>query len=340
VTRTEVRRGTEGPGRSLGSPALGGAFVATVLLLIGVVAVASRAPVGASGFGRASIARAAGLPARSVLLSNCPAARPNPHGAELRTLGGRAGEPWWEMCPAAAGGSARDATASPWAFVVMAAGAGIALAGVLGYLRLNVRRPGEHGPFSIRAPIRTQQVLGVALVVMALLIGAALVAGAILGFHRVSKPGWSFALPTWVLPLVLSALAGGIVVLLFTLRARRRPVVSVDGDLEKVDAVRVAVDASLRDLRDGQDPRRAVVAAYRRMEQTLTAAGLPRRPAETAREYVVHALTSLELRAEPPRTLTTLFERARFSVGPIDVAMRDQAIDALVAMQDELKGIG
>jgi Domain of unknown function (DUF4129) len=336
VTRTEVRRGTEGPGRSLGSPALGGAFVATVLLLIGVVAVASRAPVGASGFGRASIARAA----RSVLLSDCPVARPNPHGAELRTLGGRAGEPWWEMCPAAAGGSARDATASPWAFVVMAAGAGIALAGVLGYLRLNVRRPGEHGPFSIRAPIRTRQVLGVALVVMALLIGAALVAGAILGFHRVSKPGWSFALPTWVLPLVLSALAGGIVVLLFTLRARRRPVVSVDGDLEKVDAVRVAVDASLRDLRDGQDPRRAVVAAYRRMEQTLTAAGLPRRPAETAREYVVHALTSLELRAEPPRTLTTLFERARFSVGPIDVAMRDQAIDALVAMQDELKGIG
>jgi hypothetical protein len=222
----------------------------------------------------------------------------------------------------------------------MAAGAGIALAGILGYLRLRVRRPGEHRPFSIRAPIRTRQALGVALVVMALLIGAALVAGAILGVHRVSKSGWSFQLPTWVLPLVLSALAAGVVVLLFVLRARRRPVVSVDGDLEKVDAVRVAVDASLRDLRDGQDPRRAVIAAYRRMEQTLTAAGLPRRPAETAREYVVHALTSLELRAEPPRTLTTLFERARFSVRPIDVAMRDQAIDALVAMQHELKRIG
>ena len=58
--RTDVRRGTEGPGSSLGSPALGGAFVMTVLLLIGVVAVASRAPIGASGVGRASIARAAG----------------------------------------------------------------------------------------------------------------------------------------------------------------------------------------------------------------------------------------------------------------------------------------
>jgi Domain of unknown function (DUF4129) len=326
-------RGTERPGRSLGSPALGGAFVAIVVLLIGVVAVASRAPVGASGFGRASIARAA----RSVLLSDCPVARPNPHGAELRTLGGRADEP---VCPAAAGGSARDATASPWAFVVMAAGAGIALAGVLGYLRLRVRRPGEHGPFSIRVPIRVRQVLGVALVVVALLIGAAVVAGAILGFHRVSRSGWSFQLPTWVLPLVLSALVGGVVVLLFMLRARRRSVVSVDGDVEKVDAVRVAVDASLRDLRDGEDPRGAVIAAYRRMEQALSAAGLPRRPAETAREYVVHALTSLELRAEPPRALTTLFERARFSVRPIDVAMRDQAIDALVAMQHELKGIG
>jgi hypothetical protein len=244
------------------------------------------------------------------------------------------------MCPAAAGGSARDATASPWAFVVLAAGAGIALAGVLGYLRLRVRRPREHGPFSIRAPIRMRQVLGVALVVMALLIGAALVAGATLGFHRVSKSGWSFQLPAWVLPLVLSAVAGGVVVLLFMLRERRRPVVSVDGDLEKVDAVRVAVDASLQDLRDGQDPRRAVIAAYRRMEQALTAAGISRRPAETAREYVVHALTSLELREEPPRTLTTLFERARFGGRPIDVAMRDQAIDALVAMQHELKWIG
>jgi hypothetical protein len=76
------------------------------------------------------------------------------------------------------------------------------------------------------------------------------------------------------------------------------------------------------------------------MEQMLAAAGLPRRAAETPREYVVHALTSLELRAGPPRTLTTLFERARFSVWPIDFAMRDQAIDALVAMQHELEGIG
>ena len=126
--------------------------------------------------------------------------------------------------------------------------------------------------------------------------------------------------------------------LLFMLRARRRPIVSVDGDLEKVDAVRVAVDASLRDLRDGEDARGAVIAAYRRMEQALTAAGLPRRPAETPREYVVHALTSLELRVEPPRTLTTIYERAKFSVRPIDVAMRDQAIDALVAMQHELEG--
>ena len=267
--RTDVRRGTEGPGSSLGSPALGGAFVMTVLLLIGVVAVASRAPIGASGVGRASIARAVGRPARSVLRCDQLVSRPNPHGAELRTLGSKAGEPRSEMCPSPAPAAA----------------------------------PGGSG--------------------------------------------WSFQLPTWVLPLVLSALAGGLVLLLFTLRARRGPVVSVDGDLEEVDAVRVAVDAvgaavdaSLRDLRDGQDPRRAVIAAYRRMEQTLTAAGLPRRPAETAREYVVHALTSLELCAEPPRTLTTLFERARFSVRPIDVAMRDQAIDALVAMQQELKGIG
>jgi Domain of unknown function (DUF4129) len=309
--RTEVGRGTEGPGSSPRSRALGGAFVGTVLLLIGVVALASRAPVGGSASG-----------------------------------------------PAA---SARDGTVSPWALVVMAVGAGVALAGVVAYVRLQVLRRGEPVPFPSRVAMRAPLVLRVALVVVALLIGGALVAGANLGFHRragsafgssgrvvsSSGPGWSFQLPPWVLPIVLGAVAAGVVVLFVGLRARRRPASSVDadqekvdGDLEKVDAVRVAVEASLRDLRDGQDPRCAVIAAYRRMEQTLAAAGLPRRPAETPREYVVHALTSLELRAEPPRTLTTLFERARFSVWPIDAAMRDQAIDALVAMQHELEGIG
>jgi hypothetical protein len=130
-----------------------------------------------------------------------------------------------------------------------------------------------------------------------------------------------------------------VVVLFVALRVRRGVVVSVDADPERVDAVTVAVEASLRGLRGGQDPRSVVIAAYSQMEQTLTAAGVPRGAAETPREYVVHALSSLELRAEPPRTLTTLFERAKFSVRPIDVVVRDQAIEALVAIQHELEGI-
>lgn len=102
-------------------------------------------------------------------------------------------------------------------------------------------------------------------------------------------------------------------------------------------AVSAALDESLDDLRSEPDLRKAIIAAYARMERALAAVGLPRRPSEAPLEYVERALGELETSAGAVRRLADLFEWARFSQHEPRPAMRDEAIDALVTLRDELR---
>jgi hypothetical protein len=102
-------------------------------------------------------------------------------------------------------------------------------------------------------------------------------------------------------------------------------------------AVSAALDESLDDLRSEPDLRKAIIAAYARMEKALAIAGLARRPAEAPLEYLERALGELEASAGAIRRLTDLFEWAKFSPHEPEPAMRDDAIDALVAIRDELR---
>jgi len=103
------------------------------------------------------------------------------------------------------------------------------------------------------------------------------------------------------------------------------------------EVLAAALDDSLDDLRADPDLRRAIIAAYARMETALAAAGIPRHPAEAPLEYVERALLSLDTSAGAVRRLTDLFEWARFSHHEPEPSMRDDAIDALVAVRDELR---
>ena len=103
------------------------------------------------------------------------------------------------------------------------------------------------------------------------------------------------------------------------------------------EALAAALDDSLDDLRNDPDLRRAIIAAYARMESALAAAGIPRHPAEAPLEYVERALLSLDTSADAVRRLTDLFEWARFSHHEPEPSMRDDAVDALVAVRDELR---
>jgi len=102
------------------------------------------------------------------------------------------------------------------------------------------------------------------------------------------------------------------------------------------DEVALALDESLDDLRSEPDLRRAIIAAYARMERTLATVGIPRRPSETPLEYLARALQALDASGMAVTRLTDLFEWAKFSHHEPDASMRDEAIAALVALRDEL----
>jgi uncharacterized protein DUF4129 len=103
------------------------------------------------------------------------------------------------------------------------------------------------------------------------------------------------------------------------------------------EVLAAALDESLDDLRADPDLRRAIIAAYARMETALAAAGLPRHHAEAPLEYVERALLTLDTSAVAVRRLTDLFQWARFSQHEPDPAMRDEAVEALIAVRDELR---
>ena len=85
------------------------------------------------------------------------------------------------------------------------------------------------------------------------------------------------------------------------------------------------------------DLRRAIIAAYSRMERALAGSGMPRHPAEAPFEYIERALSDLDTSAGSAKRLTGLFEWAKFSQHEPGPQMRDEAIDALVDVRDELR---
>jgi hypothetical protein len=239
--------------------------------------------------------------------------------------------------------------------ILVSVGAFLGFFGLLVYQRLQMALRRKKDPLEGK-PFRNRWNLQIALIVLPILIGGVLIAAGVIGSHphpnvilrhvslagnerpgqaRATGSGSSFHLPGWV-PLVVL----GLVILaaaLLLIRPSERWTPTYTARRSAAPAVKAAIQASLADLRDDPDARRAVVAAYRRMETTLAAAGLPRSAAEAPREYLTRALGSLELSPGPPSKLTSLFERAKFSLLAVDLPLRDDAIGALVAMQHELE---
>ena len=100
-----------------------------------------------------------------------------------------------------------------------------------------------------------------------------------------------------------------------------------------------ALDNALDDLRGETDPRRAIIAAYARLERVLAANGIPRHASETSDEYLERVLHDLELRPEAIGRLTELFTQAKFSHHDVDSTMKESAIEALGQVRDELRAL-
>jgi Domain of unknown function (DUF4129) len=151
------------------------------------------------------------------------------------------------------------------------------------------------------------------------------------------RPGGSPAHFDWA-PV---AVVGGLVVVGLGAAAwilvRRRVPKKTLGEGAAADALIAALDDSLDDLRNEPDARRAVIAAYARMEHALADDGLARRKTEAPREYLARALPAVGAGAGSVARLTALFEEAKFSPHEVDAGMKAEAIDALAALRDELR---
>jgi hypothetical protein len=141
---------------------------------------------------------------------------------------------------------------------------------------------------------------------------------------------------SWVIVGFVAGAAAAGAALAFT---ARRPV-SIEEDREPLPEllhhVVGVVDESISDIERDPDPRRAIIRAYVRMEAVLARGGIPRSPSETPLEYIDGALRTLAIPAAPARSLTDLFEIARFSDRPIDVSMKRRAIDCLLDIRSAL----
>ncbi len=109
--------------------------------------------------------------------------------------------------------------------------------------------------------------------------------------------------------------------------------------LPQIAEITAALDESIVDLRAEPDPRRAIIAAYAHMERALGAVGMPRRPSEAPLEYLERALVDLDATAASARRLTDLFRFAKFGDRPVDAQAKEDAIAALEAVRDELRGL-
>jgi hypothetical protein len=136
-------------------------------------------------------------------------------------------------------------------------------------------------------------------------------------------------------PLLAILGASGIAVAAFLVAERRRRR-RLPRDFNAVEALSDVLDETLDDLRVETDPRRAVIAAYARMERALAAHGFPRRRFEAPHEYLSRVLGELSGGRLAAARLTALFERARFSPHEINAEMKTEAIEAIESLQADL----
>ena len=143
--------------------------------------------------------------------------------------------------------------------------------------------------------------------------------------------------------MVIALLAGAGVVLVLMLRKRKpalpltslapEPLPEPESIVRRVYSL---LGDTLDDLRQEPDPRKAVIAAYARMELGLGELGIDRRRSETPFEYLAEVLQAVSVSGSAARRLTDLFERAKFSPASVAPAMKVAAIDALSAIREEV----
>jgi uncharacterized membrane protein YphA (DoxX/SURF4 family) len=153
------------------------------------------------------------------------------------------------------------------------------------------------------------------------------------GIDAGPDPGYQFQF-AW-LPVVAALFLAALGIAAFVLSTRRTSSSSAKAELAAELAL--TLELTLDDLRAEADPRRAVIAAYARLERVLAAHGQPRQDADTPEEHLARVLGHLDVEPRAVRRLVDLFVRAKFSQHEVDERMKQEAIGALAQVRDELR---
>lgn len=138
----------------------------------------------------------------------------------------------------------------------------------------------------------------------------------------------------WVALVLLAIAAVPIVQERRRRKARRRERFALDPAL--ADELSDEISLALDDLRSEHDIRRAIIAAYARMEKVLAQRGMRRRGSETAFEYLQRVLQDVRVTPAAAQGLTQLFEEAKFSRHNLGEDRRARAISALETVRTDL----
>ncbi len=148
--------------------------------------------------------------------------------------------------------------------------------------------------------------------------------------------------PTRDLPLafpliiVIVAIASMVVVWRF-LRRGEAPRVDT-ANHSKDEEAKAALDAAVRSLYAGEDPRSTIIRTYQRMCLLVQAGKLEDEPYLTPREFADRAVGALGWKKAPLEDLTELFEEARYSAHALGEAEKERAIAAFERVRDGLGG--
>ncbi|HEX6725338.1 MAG TPA: DUF4129 domain-containing protein [Gaiella sp.] len=154
------------------------------------------------------------------------------------------------------------------------------------------------------------------------------------GDSSAAPSGYEPEFTVW--PVLAVAMLAGIAVVAWWLAARGRRQTREPLAATPAEALADVLAETLDDLRAERDPRRAVIAAYARMERALAASGLPRHAAEAPEEYLQRILSDVAVTGRAATRLTSLFAWARFSGHDVRPEMKDEAIETLEQVQREL----
>jgi hypothetical protein len=110
-------------------------------------------------------------------------------------------------------------------------------------------------------------------------------------------------------------------------------------ELAAAEALRQGVDSQLGALAMGE-PRNGIVRCWLVLEQIIAEAGLPRHPAETSTEFIVHVLHRLDIDPRAISVLAKLYREARFSEHELGEDARTAARAALQQLHSDLQELG